>query len=337
VAQALGTDHHELTVEPRGAKALPLLAWHLDEPFADSSALPSYYVARAARERVTVALSGDGGDEVFAGYEWRYGLNLLEGRVRRLLPQRLRHAILGPLASAWPKADRLPRSLRWKFFLRNLSLEEEQAYFQDMSLFTTADKRELFSEGFQRTLGGYDPSAAFTRHFERVKGADRLNQLLYVDLKTWLPNDILVKMDRMAMANSLEVRSPLLDHKVMEFAATLPAEMKYRGGTSKYLLKRYAAQHVPATAVERPKMGFSIPLGAWLRGDLRSQAEDLILSERALGRGYFHPAAVAAMWKRHQRGRRDHARHLWALMMLEVWHRLFIDQTPSPVPPEVDG
>jgi asparagine synthase (glutamine-hydrolysing) len=216
--------------------------------------------------------------------------------------------------------------------LRNLSLEPEQAYFQDMSLFTPADKRALLSDGFHRTVRGYDPYSAFRRHFDRVRGLDHLSRILYVDLKTWLPNDILVKMDRMAMANSLEVRSPLLDHRLIEFAATLPSDLKYRRGTSKYLLKRYAERRAPTSVIHRPKMGFSIPLAAWLRGELRPTAEELLLSERTLERDYFRPAEIRAMWRRHQEGRRDHSHQLWALLVLELWHRLFADQTPTATP-----
>ena len=333
VAHALATEHHEFRVEPRAVEILPTLVWHLDEPFADSSAVPTYYVAQAARQRVTVALSGDGGDEVFAGYEWRYGLSTLEARIRRFIPGPLRRELLGPLAERWPKADRLPRPLRWKFVLRNLSLEPEQAYFHDLSLFTASDKRRLFAEGFRRSLNGYDPYPVFQAHFARVRGLEHLDRLLYVDLKTWLPNDILVKMDRMAMANSLEVRSPLLDHKVIELAATMPPELKYRRGTSKYLLKRYAEQRAPASAIRRPKMGFSIPLAAWLRGALRPMAEDLLLSGRALERAYFRPDEIRGMWARHVAGQRDYSHHLWALMVLELWHRLFVDQTPAPTAP----
>ncbi|MGH7299623.1 MAG: asparagine synthase (glutamine-hydrolyzing), partial [Candidatus Rokuibacteriota bacterium] len=329
VAHDLGTDHQEVGVTPHAMDILPTVVWHLDEPFADSSAIPTYYVARAARQRVTVALSGDGGDEVFAGYEWRYGLNLLEDRLRRRIPGGLRRAALGPLSAVWPKADRLPRPLRWKYLLRNLSLEPEEAYFHDMSRFTPADKRDLLSPGFRQSLQGRDPFQIFRGHFDRVRGLDHLNRLLYVDLKTWLANDILVKVDRMAMASSLEVRSPLLDHHLIEFAATVPPDLKFRKGTAKYLLKRYAERRAPASAVYRPKQGFSIPLAAWLRTDLRSMAEDLLLSERALGRAYFQPEVVRTMWVRHQERTRDHAQHLWALMILELWHRLFVDQTPG--------
>ena len=332
VARFLGTDHQEVAVEARAVDILPTLIWHLDEPFADSSAVPAYYVSRAARQRVTVALSGDGGDELFAGYEWRYGLNLLESRVRGWLPRWARHGMLAPLASVWPKADRLPRALRWKFFLRNVSLEPEAAYFHDMSLFTPMDKQALLSPGFRRTLGDYTPFLGFQSHFDRVQGLDHLSRILYVDLKTYLANDILTKMDRMAMASSLEVRSPLLDHKVIEFAATLPSDMKYRNGVSKYFLKRYAERHAPASVIHRPKMGFSIPLAAWLRGEMSGMAEDLLLSERALARGYFNPDQVRALWTRHQERRREHPHQIWALMVLELWHRLFIDQRPSAAP-----
>ena len=327
VADTLGTDHEEVAVKPRAVDILPTLVWHLDEPFADSSAIPAYYVSQAARRRVTVALSGDGGDEVFAGYQWRYGLNLLEARLRGWIPGPVRRGVVGPLAAIWPKADRLPRPLRWKFLLRNLSLDPEQAYFNDMSLFTPADKRGLLTDGFRQGLNGHDPFTAFRTHFDRVRGQDHLRRILYVDLKTWLPNDILVKMDRMAMANSLEVRSPLLDHHVIEFAAGLPSEMKYHGRTSKYLLKRFAERRVPPSVIHRPKMGFSIPLASWLRGELRPMAEDLLLSERALGRSYFQPETIRGMWTRHQEGRRNHAHHLWALMVLELWHRMFVDES----------
>ena len=204
-----------------------------------------------------------------------------------------------------------------------------------MSLFTPADKAHLLSADFRRALNGHQPFDRFARHFDRVRGGDDLSQILYVDLKTYLVNDILVKVDRMAMANSLEVRSPLLDHKVIEFAATVPWNLKYRGSTSKYLLKRYLERRVPASVIHRPKMGFSIPLADWLRGELRDMAWDLLLSPRATSRGYLAPDRVRRLWDAHQRKVRDHAHHLWALMMLELWQRQFMDQTPAAGPPGV--
>lgn len=330
VAEHVGAEHDEVLVDPDAAAVLPRLAWHLDEPFADSSALPTYYVSQAARRRITVALSGDGGDELFGGYAWRYGLNLLEARVRRLLPAPVRRRVVGPLATVWPKGDRWPRPFRWKTFLRNVSLPAEQAYFLDMSIFGPREKARLLSAEVRRILGDHDPFEGFSRHFARVKGLPHLARITYVDLKTYLASDILVKVDRMSMAHSLEVRSPLLDHRVIEFAATLPPEMKFRGLTSKYLLRRYLAERLPPELAYRPKQGFAIPLARWLRTALRPMAEDLLLSRRALGRGYFVPETIRALWDAHQRGARDHAHRLWALMMLELWHRLFVDhERPS--------
>jgi len=329
VAEKVASDRHELIVEPQAVEVLPRLVWHLDEPFADSSALPTYYLSAAARQRVTVALSGDGGDEVFAGYQRRYGMNRLEARWRGRLPGWVRGGVLARLGRVYPKADWLPRGLRARYFLQNVSTTVERAYFNDLSLFRSDDKAALLSPEFTEAIQGYDPFPAFARHFERAAGLDPLNQLLYVDLKTWLANDILVKVDRMSMANSLEVRSPLLDHKVIEFAATLAPDLKYRGRTSKYLLKRYVEEALPASLVHRRKQGFDIPLARWLRRDLAGLGEDLLLSTRSQGRGYVRPETVRRIWLDHQRGVRDHSHQLWALMVLELWHRTFVDQDPS--------
>jgi asparagine synthase (glutamine-hydrolysing) len=332
VADTLATRHHEELVRPHAAEVLPRLVWHLDEPFADASSLPTYYVAKAARERVTVALSGDGGDEVFAGYERRYGLNRWEARLRGWLPAWIRRSVLGPLGSVYPKADWLPRPLRARYVLQNLATTFERAYFADLSRFRPEEKAALLTPEFRGAVNGYDSFEGFRRHFDRVRGLDPLRRLLYVDLKTWLANDILVKVDRMSMASSLEVRSPLLDHKVIEFAATLPSDFKYRGSVSKFLLKRHLDGRVPASVIHRPKQGFEIPLAAWLRGELRDMGRELLLSPRALGRGYVLPARVQTIWDEHQRGIRDRASLLWALMVLELWHRTFVDQAPPEGP-----
>lgn len=329
VADTVRADHREVMVEARAADILPRLVWHLDEPFADASALPTYYVAKAARERVTVALSGDGGDEVFAGYQRRYGMNRLESRLRRSLPRWLRTGVLGPLGRVYPKADWLPRPLRARYVLQNLGTGFERAYFDDMSVFRSDAKRALLSPDLHRELGGHDSFAGFAAHFARVRGLDPLTQILHVDLKTWLANDILVKVDRMSMASSLEVRSPLLDHRVIEFAATLPSELKYRGWTSKYLLKRHLEGRVPDRVIHRPKQGFDVPLAGWLRGGLREMGEDLLFAPRSIGRGYARPEAVRRLWERHQRGAQDCSSELWALMVLELWHRILVDQAPS--------
>ena len=328
VAASLGTDHHEVVVKPAAVDLLPMLAWHLDEPFADSSALPTFHVSKAARERVTVALSGDGGDELFAGYERRYGVNRLEARLRRWLPTWIRAGVIRPLGAVYPKAEWIPRPLRARYVLQNLGTTFERAYFADLSLFRPADKAALLTPELARQLVGHDSFAVLEGHFARTRGLDPLSRLLYVDLKTWLANDILVKVDRMSMANSLEVRAPFLDHKVIEFAATVPADLKYRGRISKYLLKRHLDGRVPHATIHRPKQGFELPVATWLRGDLRELAHELLFSSRAVARGYARPKRVERLWQAHQQGTRDHSAHLWALMMLEQWHRTFVDQPP---------
>ena len=324
VAQAVGSQHHEVLVRPNAVEDLPRLVWHLDQPFADSSALPTYYVSKAAREQVTVALSGDGGDEIFAGYERRYGVHRLESRVRPLVPESLRRAVLTPLGRIYPRADWIPRPLRWKLVLLNLGQSFERAYFNDLSIFREYEKQALCSPEFLAETRHHDPFDAFARHFERGRDMDPLSRVLYVDFKTWLHNDILVKVDRMSMACSLEVRSPLLDHKVVEFAAALPPELKYRGAVSKFLLKRHLAGRLPSLDVNRRKQGFSIPLGAWLRGELRDMARDLLFSAQTAHRGYVRPEAVKRIWDEHQTGWRDHAHHIWALMVLELWLREYL-------------
>jgi asparagine synthase (glutamine-hydrolysing) len=330
VAKAVGTDHHEVVLQARAADVLPRLVWHLDEPFADSSALPTYYVAKAARERVTVALSGDGGDEVFAGYQRRYGLNRSEARLRRWLPAWLRAGVLRPLGRVYPKADWIPRPLRARYFLQNLGTTFERAYFADLSLFRSDEKGRLLSGDLQAALAGHDPFRPFARHFDRVRGLDALSQLLYVDLKTWLANDMLVKVDRMSMANGLEIRCPLLDHRIIEFAATVPSALKYRGRTSKYLLKRHLEGRVPGSVIHRPKQGFEIPLARWLRSDLRELAHGVLFSERALGRGHLRPDRLRHIWECHQRGTRDHSAQIWTVLMFEMWARTFLDpQEPT--------
>ena len=325
VARAVGSDHHELLVRPDALADLAKLVWHLDQPFADSSSLPTYYVSRAARERVTVALSGDGGDEIFAGYQRRYGIHRLESRLRALIPGPVRRGLLAPLSRIYPRSDRIPRPLRLKLVLSNLGRSFERAYFRDMSLFLDEERQALYSPEFRDQVHEHDPFAGFARHFDRVRDADPLSRVLYVDFKTWLANDILVKVDRMSMACSLEVRAPLLDHKVVEFAARLPASLKYRGSMSKYLLKRHLSERLPQAMVHRPKQGFELPLAGWLRGELRAEAHELLFSRRAADRGYFRPQAVQRIWDAHQGRSRNHASQIWALMVLELWHRAYVD------------
>lgn len=325
VAKRYGTDHHEFVVRPEAATILPLLARHFDEPFADASAIPTYYVAKMAREKVTVALSGDGGDEVFAGYIQRYFMTRLEDRVRSHLPGWLRHHVLRCLAAAYPRLDNWPRPFRLKSFLTNVALDLEDAYFKDMSFyFSQEQKARLYQADFCRTVGPEGPGDFVRRHFHETKGLDVVTRVQYVDMMTYLPEDILVKVDRMTMANSLEVRSPLLDHKLIEFVARFASSLKLKGNISKYMFKKINEARLPPAVLYRKKQGFCVPLAKWLRADLREQARDLLFARSARIREYFSPSALTELWENHQQARMDNSVQLWGLVQLELWAREYL-------------
>ncbi len=326
-AERFRTDSFERVVEPRAAEILDRLAWHYDEPFADSSMIPTYYVSQVARERVTVALSGDGGDENFAGYR-RYRFDVLENRIRGAVPPGLLRPLAGLSSRLYPKADWLPRFLRAKTLLQNLSLSPERGYAHTMSWFTAPMKRDLYREGLRRELGEHDPFAALRPHFERSADWDPLSRIQYVDVKTYLVDDILTKVDRASMAHSLEVRVPLLDHVVMEYAASIPACWKLHEGEGKYVFKKALEGVVPDEILRRPKMGFSIPLARWLRQDLRPAFESQVLREDSYLSSFFHPEPIRRWWLEHLRGQRDHSYALFALLMLEAWGRRFLGGRP---------
>lgn len=321
VARRYHTDHSEFVVEPDALGILDQLVWHFDEPFADSSAIPTWYVSQMARRKVTVALSGDGGDETFAGYVQRYAMNRFENAWRCRLPSVLRRGVLGPLAKAYPRVDCLPRPLRLKSFLTNLSLPVEQAYFRDMSFYfkPEAKARLLRPEvraAMQRAetvLGG---------HFARNGNPDVTSRVQYVDIKTYLPEDILVKVDRMSMAHSLEVRAPILDHKVMEYAARLPSQLKLRGHEGKYIFKKMNEARLPEEILYRKKQGFCVPLAAWLRGGLKDKAQEALFGREADLGEFFDMNYVQGLWKSHQGGREDNATPLWGLVMLGLWRKM---------------
>ncbi|MCK4417010.1 MAG: asparagine synthase (glutamine-hydrolyzing) [Candidatus Latescibacteria bacterium] len=325
VANRYRTDHTEFVVNPDAPEVLDDIVWHLDEPFADASAIPTYYVSKMARRKVTVVLSGDGGDETFAGYIQRYHMNRLEDHIRKKIPPFFRQNIFGPIARAYPKADFLPRPLRLKCFLSNLSLELEQAYFRDMSFYFLPEmKKKLYREQLSSELKHFNAFDILGKHFKANQNPDVTTRVQYVDIMTYLPEDILVKVDRMSMAHSLEVRSPILDHKLMEFVGRLPSSYKLRGSESKYIFKKMNENVLPRDILYRKKQGFCVPLAAWLRGDLKEFArETLFSSESSLG-NYFNVAYVKDLWRRHQGGRQDYSAPLWGLMMFELWHRAFM-------------
>ena len=325
VAAALGTDHVATEVRPDLQDVLPRIAWHFDEPFADPSAVPTWYVSRETRKRVTVALSGDGGDELFAGYGSRYGMALLEERARRMLPDRLRRGLL-PLSRLWPSSARLPRALRLGGFLANVSADRDRAYFADRCHIPPRLEERL--RGGRR---GLDPFAALEPHLARAP-QEPLARALYLDLKTWLADDGLVKVDRMSMAHALEVRCPLLDHRVIEMAARVPSRLKMHGGHTKILLRRLAERRLPAEILARPKRGFAPPVSRWLREDLRDLSCDLLLDPRSLSGEQFDRRAVAGLLDDHAAGRLDAGWAIWTLLMLEVWGREVMRPLDQEVP-----
>jgi asparagine synthase (glutamine-hydrolysing) len=323
VANRFNTNAHERVVDAQAAEILETLAWHFDEPFADDSMVPTYYVSQVAREKVTVCLSGDGGDENFAGYR-RYRFDVLENRLRSLLPSRISSPVFARLAGIYPKADWLPQIFRAKTLLTNLSYSPEQGYFNTMSWLKPKAKRRLYNETFQRELNGYEPIAIMQEHFARTRGWDALSRIQYVDIKTYLVDDILTKVDRTSMAHALEVRVPILDHQVMEYAAHIPAGYKLRGREEKYIFKKALQAIVPPQIIHRPKRGFSVPLAAWLRKDLKNVFEERVFSPYAWLNNWFEPKALERLWSQHQRGTRDYAHELWALLVLEHWCGKFL-------------
>jgi len=320
VASRFHTKHHEQVVEPDAVEIVEKLVWHYDEPFADSSAIPTYYVSKIARQHVTVALSGDGGDENFAGYRRHY-FSQREQIMRRLLPDGVRKVLFGALAACYPKADWAPRFLRGKATFESLSCSHIEGYFRSISACRPAVKAQLLNQDVIKDLAGYDTLDLFRHYYEKAGTEDSLSRIQYVDIKTYLTDDILVKVDRASMANSLEVRAPILDHSFMELAATIPSEMKLRGRTGKYILKKSLEGHLPPEVLYREKMGFAVPLASWLRKELKSMAADMLLGRR--DDGLLNPATVERLWNEHQRGLRDRSTELWSLLMFRMWQRTF--------------
>ena len=318
VSQKFGTAHQEFTVQGHALDVLDQLFWHYDEPFADSSALPTYHVSRLARQMVTVALSGDGGDENFAGYR-RYFYDRLENSIRGVLPQATRGPVFGALAAVYPKADTLPQPLRAKTLLHNLSLTACQGYFNTMTWFTPQDKAALYREATRRGVGDYSVFDLFARHFEAAETDDPLARIQYVDIKTYLVDDVLTKVDRASMAVSLEVRVPLLDHVFMERMARMPSNLKLRGREGKYIFKRALESRLSSDILYRRKMGFSVPLADWWRGELRESFEASVLAEKSFCTRLFEPAVLRELWQDQLRGSRDNAYKLWILFALEKW------------------
>lgn len=324
VAEHVGADHHEFIVRPDAMEILPTLVEHYGEPYADSSAIPTYYVARETRQHVTVALNGDGGDESFAGYE-RYAAMRLAERYHRI-PALLREGVFQQAIQLIPSSEtKRGRARDVKRFIQAASLPKVERYLRWVSVFNAEAKNDLYSDNFTRETKNVAVSKMLAPWFAHANGSGIIDAALLADIMTYLPNDLLVKVDIATMAVSLEARSPFLDHHVIEFAASLPEKFKLRGLTTKYLLKRVLKKLLPAENLDRKKMGFGVPIGHWFRGEMKPFLHETVLSERALKRDLFKPEAVRQMVELHTRGERDYAHQLWTLMMLELWFQRFID------------
>lgn len=319
-AKKFGTEHHEFLVTPDICEVVDELAWHFDEPFADSSALPTYVVSKLAREHVKVVLTGDGGDELFAGYS-RYVTERHRSKFD-LVPRAVKEGVLDPLSR------HLPHGAWGRNYLQNVSLDPISRYLDTVSVFTGLNKTSLYTADFSDELRDAGQLSSYFHELSRnVKTNAPLDSLLYIDSKTYLPGDILTKVDRMSMAVSLEARVPLLDHKLVEFVTRIPASMKMAGIETKHLFKRAIADLVPAEVVNRPKQGFGMPIQKWINQQLRERIRDTLNDPRTLERGYVAREYVGLLLDEHERGRRDHAMGLWALLMLELWHRQYVDRS----------
>lgn len=324
IAERFKTDHTEFIVEPNALEILPKLVWHYGEPFADSSAIPTYYVSQLARDKVTVALNGDGGDESFAGYE-RYMANELSDRITRFLPKPLARLML-MVAMRMPHGTS-PKNTLWraKRFLQGSLKTPEMRNADWMGHFSPEVKRELYTDDLKEKLSGSLPYDAYLKRFSETDAVSSLDKLLYNDVNSYLPEDLLVKVDVASMASSLEARSPFLDHKFMEFAATIPSSLKLKGRTTKYILKEALRGILPDNILFRPKMGFAVPIDRWFKDELKEMAYDTLLSTKAIERGYFKAASIERILNEHVTGKWNWHHQIYNLLMLELWHREFID------------
>lgn len=329
VAQAKGTDHKTEVVAASDYGLLDTLVGIYDEPYADSSAIPTYRVCQLARRHVTVALSGDGGDEDFIGYR-RYRLFAAEEQLRSRLPSGLRKAVFGPLGALYPKLDWAPRFLRGKSTFQALARETVDAYLHGVSVCSDEMRAQLFSQSFQRDLQGYGAREVFHGHVRDKTFSDPLSLVQYLDFKTYLPGDILTKVDRASMAHSLEVRTPFLDYEFVEWAAQLPSSVKLKGGEGKHVLKEALRPMLPREVLYRSKMGFAVPLTTWFRGSLRDHIADVAAGERLGQCGIFDADFLKRIVAEHRSHRCDHSAVLWALLMFDGFLRNHTESAPMP-------
>jgi asparagine synthase (glutamine-hydrolysing) len=328
VAERYKTHHFVDRVASDDFDLVDQLAGIYDEPYADSSAIPTYRVCQLARRHVTVALSGDGGDETFAGYR-RYRMHLMEERLRSAMPLGVRRPVFGLLGRMYPKADWAPRVFRAKTTFESLARTSVEAYLHSVSIIREPQRSRLFSQAFRARLAGYRVNAVFERHAARAGTDDALALVQYLDLKTYLVGDINTKVDRASMAHSLEVREPLMDHPLVEWLASLPNAFKVRGQEGKYVLKKAMEPHLPQEIMYRPKMGFAVPMARWFRGPLRQRVQDGILGSTLAETGIFDRRVLQHLVDAHQSGARDYSAPLWTTLMFESFLRNMMTNQPK--------
>jgi asparagine synthase (glutamine-hydrolysing) len=331
VAERYRTNHHVDMVASDDFDLIDMLARLYDEPYADSSAIPTYRVCQLSRKHVTVALSGDGGDETFGGYR-RYRLHLMEERMRSALPAGIRQPLFRLLGRVYPKADWAPRMFRAKTTFEGMARDSVEAYYHSVSIFRDPMRAQLFSRAFKTELAGYTAQEVFRHHAGNAQTDDPLALIQYLDLKTYLVGDINTKVDRASMAHALEVREPLMDHELVEWLATLPSSLKVRGQEGKYLLKKAMEPHLSQDILYRPKMGFAVPLARWFRGPLRERVRQAVLGPRLAATGWFDRDYLQHLVDAHQSGARDYSAPLWTLLMFEAFLRNVLDESPVAQP-----
>jgi asparagine synthase (glutamine-hydrolysing) len=321
IAQRFGTEHHDLVLEPRSFEAfIPKFVYHMDEPVTEGAAISLYFVSELTAKHVKVVLSGEGSDELFGGYPIYQYMQMIEAY--RAVPASLRHHLIDPLLRLTTRSPKIDKYL-------HLSTQPLEHRYLNVHLYDERVRAGLYSGDFRARLGAFDPRHTLEVLHRKTPALDVLSRMLYLDTKTWLPNDILIKADRMSMATSIELREPFLDYRLIEFAATVPSRYKIRNRETKYILKRALRNVLPREILKRPKMGFPTPLAWMFRGDLYGYVRDVLLDERTSARGYFDRAAVGRFVNEHLSGRADHHSVLWRLLILEEWHRQFAD-VPRP-------
>jgi asparagine synthase (glutamine-hydrolysing) len=327
VAQRYATRHHQDVVAASDCSLVDQLAAMYDEPFSDSSAIPTYRVCQLARRHVTVALSGDGGDENFAGYR-RYRFAMAEEKLRSSMPSALRRPLFGTLGKLYPKADWAPQMFRAKTTFESLARDTVDGYFHGVSLIPDRSRARLFSDGFKRQLGGYSALDVLRRHARNSPTDNPLSMIQYLDMKTYLPGDILTKVDRASMAHALEVRVPLLDHEFVEWVSGLPAGIKLKDGQGKHIFKKALAPFLSQDLLHRAKRGFSVPLAQWLRGPLRARVRQAVLGPMLLGTGYFNEPYLRHLVDGHESGQHDYSVPLWSLLMFDSFLQTDLARRP---------